>query len=172
MSHSVFTAPPGNHKWCQWCTKQKREWDVDGFHPKVPLDLMTETRRRIVEFLEMVEQKMAAASLYDDVLHDSENISWIGILPTRRNGRVQKSPANNVENSFNCKVKEDQGALPTVLDLAKAVEQVSLPFVWAWTTHFSFPRKCCVCCVAISKQRRIQFERCVAEPSKPFEDIL
>ena len=115
----------------------------------------------------MVEQKMAAASLYDDVLHDSENISWIGILPTRRNGRVQKSPANNVENSFNCKVKEDQGALPTVLDLAKAVEQVSLPFVWAWTTHFSFPRKCCVCCVAISKQRRIQFERCVAEPSRP-----
>ena len=37
--------------------------------------------------------------------------------------------------------KEDQGAVALVLDLAKALERVSLPVVWAWATHFSFPRK-------------------------------
>ena len=39
-------------------------------------------------------------------------------------------------------VKEgEQGAVALVLDLAKALERVSLPVVWAWATHFSFPRK-------------------------------
>ena len=36
---------------------------------------------------------------------------------------------------------EDQGAVAQVLDLAKAFERVSLLVVWAWATHFSFPRK-------------------------------
>ena len=36
---------------------------------------------------------------------------------------------------------EDQGAVALVLDPAKAFERVSLPVVWAWATHFSFPRK-------------------------------
>ena len=41
---------------------------------------------------------------------------------------------------FNGKAKEeDQGALALVLDLAKAFERVTLPVVWAWATHFSFP---------------------------------
>ena len=40
---------------------------------------------------------------------------------------------------FNGKAKEeDQGALALVQDLAKAFE---LPVVWAWATHFSFPRR-------------------------------
>ena len=43
---------------------------------------------------------------------------------------------------FNGKAKgEDLGALALVLDLAKAFERVSLLVVWAWATHFSFPRK-------------------------------
>ena len=43
---------------------------------------------------------------------------------------------------FNGKAKEkDQGALALVLDLAQAFKRVSLPVVWAWATHFSFPRK-------------------------------
>ena len=37
--------------------------------------------------------------------------------------------------------EDDQGVLALVLDLAKAFERVSLPVVWAWATHFSFPRK-------------------------------
>ena len=28
-----------------------------------------------------------------------------------------------------------------VLDLAEAFERVCLPVVWAWATHFSFPRR-------------------------------
>ena len=40
--------------------------------------------------------------------------------------------------------EEDQGASALVLDLAKAFERVSLPVVWAWATHFSFPRKIAV----------------------------
>ena len=40
----------------------------------------------------------------------------------------------------NGKAKEEEhGALALVLDLAKAFERVSLPVVWAWATHFSFP---------------------------------
>ena len=35
------------------------------------------------------------------------------------------------------KIKEQ----PMVLDLAKAFDRVSLPVVWAWATHFLFPKK-------------------------------
>ena len=43
---------------------------------------------------------------------------------------------------FNGKAKEDdQGALALVRDVANAFERVSLPVVWVWATHFSFPRK-------------------------------
>ena len=42
---------------------------------------------------------------------------------------------------FNGKaMEEDQGAVASVLDLAKAFERVSLCVVWAWATHFSFPK--------------------------------
>ena len=53
--------------------------------------------------------------------------------------------------------EEDQGALALVLDLAKAFERVSLPVVWAWATHFSFPRKILrVPCGYFEHQRRVQ----------------
>ena len=43
---------------------------------------------------------------------------------------------------FDGKAKEgEQGAVALVLDLAKAFERVGLPVVWAWATHFCFPRK-------------------------------
>ena len=43
---------------------------------------------------------------------------------------------------FNGRAKaEDQGAVALVLILAKAFERISLSVVWAWATHFSFPRK-------------------------------
>ena len=44
---------------------------------------------------------------------------------------------------FNGKAKqEDQGALALVLSLAKAFERGQSSFLlWAWATHFSFPRK-------------------------------
>ena len=41
-------------------------------------------------------------------------------------------------------------------DLAKALERVSLPEVWAWATHHCFPKE--------EHQRRVQFEGCAAEP--------
>ena len=37
--------------------------------------------------------------------------------------------------------KKDQQAVALVLDLAKAFKRVSLPVVWAWATHFSFPNE-------------------------------
>ena len=53
--------------------KAKTGVGCDGFHPKVLLDLTKETREEIVEFLEKVEQwQMAATSLYDEVLLDTE----------------------------------------------------------------------------------------------------
>ena len=55
------------------CTNQKTGVGCDGFHPKVPLDLTTETRGEIVEFSDKVEQtgRMAATSMHDDVLLDA-----------------------------------------------------------------------------------------------------
>ena len=51
------------------------------------------------------------------------------------------------------------------MDLAKAFERVSLPVVWAWATHFSFPRKILrVLCGYFEHQTRVQLEGCVAEP--------
>ena len=56
---------------------------------------------------------------------------------------------------FNGKAKEeDQGAV--ALDLAKAFKRVSLLVVWAWATHFSFPRKILrVLCGSFRHQRRV-----------------
>ena len=67
---------------------------------------------------------------------------------------------------FNGKANaEDQGAVALILDLAKAFERVSLPAVWAWATHFSFPRNFLrVLCGYFEHQRRVQFEGCAAEP--------
>ena len=66
---------------------------------------------------------------------------------------------------FNCHAGEtDQGAVALVLELAKAFDRVSLPVVWAWATHFNFPRQfLCVPCGYFEIQRRVQFEGC-AEP--------
>ena len=61
--------------------------------------------------------------------------------------------------------EEDLGAVALVLDLAKAFEQVILPVVWAWATHFCFPRKISrVLCGYFEHWRRVQSEGCVAEP--------
>ena len=85
-----------------------------------------------------------------------------------RNGRAQRTVWEVLMEMerFNGRGKaEDQGAVALVLDLAKAFERVSLPVVWAWTIHFSFPRKILrVLCGYFKHQRRVQFERCAAEP--------
>ena len=60
-----------------------------------------------------------------------------------------------------------------VLDLAKALERVSIPVVWAWATHFSFARKILrVLCGHFEQQRRVQLEGCVAEPLQTITAIL
>ena len=68
---------------------------------------------------------------------------------------------------------EDQGALALVLDLANALERVSLPVVRAWATHFSFRRKILrVLCGCFEHHRRVQFEGCAAEPLQTITAIL
>ena len=69
--------------------------------------------------------------------------------------------------------EEELRAVALVLDLAKAFERVSLPVVWAWSTHFSFPRKILrVLCGYFEHQRRVQFEGCVAGPRRTITAIL
>ena len=64
-------------------------------------------------------------------------------------------------------------SLGLVLDLAKAFERVSFPVVWAWATHFSFPRKILrVLCGYFEHQRRVQFEGCAAEPLQTISATL
>ena len=60
--------------------------------------------------------------------------------------------------------KMDQRSVTLVLDLSRAFERVSLPVVWAWATHFKFPRKILrLLCGNFEHQWRVQFEGCVAE---------
>ena len=75
---------------------------------------------------------------------------------------------------FGGRAKEGkQGAIALVLDLPKAFGRVRLPVVWAWATHFSFPRKILrVLFGYFEHQRRVQFEGCVAEPIKTSTAIL
>ena len=46
--------------------------------------------------------------------------------------------------------------------------------VWAWATHFSFPRKILrvLLCGYVEYQRRVQFDGCVAEPLPTITAIL
>ena len=69
--------------------------------------------------------------------------------------------------------EEDQGAVALVQDVAKAFERVVLPVVWAWATHFSFPRKILrVLCGYFEHHGRVQFEGCAAEPLQTITAIL
>ena len=69
--------------------------------------------------------------------------------------------------------EEGWGAVTLVLDLAKAFERVGLPEVWAWATHFSFPKKILrVLCGCFEHQRRAQFEGYAAEPLQTITAIL
>ena len=75
---------------------------------------------------------------------------------------------------FSGKAKEeDRGAVALVLNLAEACERVGLLVVWAWATHFSFPRKILrVLCGYFEHQRRVQFEGCATEPLRTITVIL
>ena len=141
----------------------------DGFHPKVPLDVTKETRGEIVEFLEEVEESAkwpqhACTTIFSLIPKNVTSERPIALLPTLirwlealrapevakwqqkyrvdwdarngRNGGAQQTVWKMLMEMerFNGQAKEeDQGAL--------AVERVSLPVVWPWATHFSFPRK-------------------------------
>ena len=73
---------------------------------------------------------------------------------------------------FNGKATEE-GALALVLDLAQAFERVTLPVVWAWATHLSFPRNILRVFVGyFEHQRRVQLEGCVAELLQTITAIL
>ena len=93
-----------------------------------------------------------------------------------RNGGVQQTVWKMLLEMVKFKYRageEDLGAVALVLDLAKAFERVSLPVVWAWATHFSFPRKILrVLCGYFEHQRRVRFEGCVAEPLQTITAIL
>ena len=93
-----------------------------------------------------------------------------------RNGGAQQTVCGILMEMvrFNGRAKaEEHGAVAVVLDLAKAFERVSLPVVWAWATHFSFPRKILwVLCGYFEHQGRVQFEGCAAEPLRTITGIL
>ena len=154
----------------------------DVFHSKVPLDLTKDTRGEIVEFLEKVEQsgkwpQQACTMMFFLI---PENVSCerrVALMPSLirwwealrapevdatdgRNGGAQRTVCEvlmEMERVSGKAKAEDQGAVALDLDLAKAFERVSLPVVWAWATHFIFPRKR-VLCGCFEHQRRVQFE--------------
>ena len=169
--------------------------ECDGFHPKVPLDLTQETRGKVVEFLEKVEQsgkwpQQACTTMFFLIPKNVTSERPLALMPTLirwwealgvpevakwqqkyrvdwdatdgRNGGAQRTVWEVLVEMerFNGKAKaEEQGAVALVSDLAKAFELVNLLVVWAWATHFSFPRKILrVLCGYFEHQRRVQFE--------------
>ena len=65
--------------------------------------------------------------------------------------------------------EKDQGTITLVLDVAKTLQRVSLPVVWAWAT---FPKRFCVCS-AVTSSIRGEFnlkdvQRSCSRPSRPF----
>ena len=157
--------------------KAKTRVRCDGFHPKVPSNLIKETRGGIVEFLEKVEQsgnwpQQACTTMFFLIPKNVTSERPIALMPTlirwwealrapevakwqqkyrvdlgRYRWQEWRSPTICVRkfdgmDRFSGHAKgEDQGAVALVLDQAKAFDRVSLPVVWAWATHFSFPRK-------------------------------
>ena len=93
-----------------------------------------------------------------------------------RNGGAQQTVWEvlmEMERIYGKAKEEGQGAAALVLDLAKAFERFSLPVVWAWATHFSFPRKILrVLCGYFEHQRRVQFGACAAELLTTITAIL
>ena len=150
--------------------KAKTGVGCDGFHPKVPLDLTEETREEILEFLEKVEQsgkwpQQACTTMFFLIPKNVTSETPIPLMPALirwwealkapevakyrvdwdatdgRNGGARRTVWEVLMDMerFNGKAKAEGR------DLAKAFEQVSLPVVWAWATHFSFPRKILGC---------------------------
>ena len=178
--------------------KAKTGVGCDGIHPKVPLDVTKETRGGIVEFLEKVTTMfflipknakseplivlMPKLTRCREALIAPEVEKWQqkyradwDATDGRNGGARQTEWTFLMEvGRFSANAKgEDQGAVALVLDLAKAFESVSLPVVWAWATHFSFPRKISrVLCGFFEHQRRVQFEGCAAEPLRTLTAIL
>ena len=66
----------------------------------------------------------------------------------------------------------ERTAWETLLDMeryvAKAFENVRLKVVWAWATHFGFPRRILrLLCLHFQHQRRVIFEGSVADRCRP-----
>ena len=140
---------------------------------------------------------VAATSLHDDVFLDSKerhgrtphhafdfsDWEWLRVpevsicLERHRVGWVPLMGAMEVQSvllgknaaryeGFDYRAGENE-------DLAKALERVSLPVVWAWTTHINFPMKILrVLCGHFEHQRRVHFEGCVAEPLQTITAFL
>ena len=189
--------------------KAKKGVGWDGFHPKVPVDVTTEMRGEIVEFLEKVEQsgkwpQQACTTMFFLIPKNVTSERPIALKPTltcwwealrapkvakwQLNYRVEWDATDGRHGGaqqtvweilleverFDGKAKEGkQGAVALVPDLAKALERVGLPVVWAWATHFRFPRKILrVLCGYFEHQRRMQFGGCVAKPLKTIAAFL
>ena len=132
---------------------------------------------------QMVDQ-LVAVQLVDVLTHfDSlvteqviavPKISWPSLYPRTVLREPQKAEQSVLQPPIVYQAGEkDPGAVALVLDLAKAFERVSLLVVWAWATHFSFPRKILrVLCGYFEHQRRVQFEGCVAEPLQTITAIM
>ena len=92
-----------------------------------------------------------------------------------QNGGAQRTVHENVMEMerFKYRAGEDLGAVDQVKNQAQTFERVSFPVVWAWATHFSFPRKILrVLCGYFEHQRRVQLKGCVAEPRQTIKAIL
>ena len=144
------------------------------------------------------EWQMAATSLHNDVLLDSEECCeslrwWKAVrapavakwqqkyrvewdVTDGRNGGAQRTIWKYCWKWRDLMEEQKQRikvAVALVLDLAKAFERVSLFVVWAWATHFCFQRKILrVLCEYFEHQRRMQFEGCAAEPLMTITAIL
>ena len=137
-------------------------------HPKVLLDVTKETRGEAVEFLDKVEQsgkwpQQACAAMCFFILKNVASERPTALMPTSVHWwEALRAPEVAKWQQSHCERRESRSVC---FGSGQAFERVSLLVFWAWTTHFSFPRKILrVLCGYFEHQRRVKIEGCAAEP--------
>ena len=150
----------------------------DGFHPKVLLDLTRETTREIIDFQEKVEQsgkwpQQACTTMVFLIPKNVTSERPIALMPMLirwweafRAPEVAAEVSRGLGRHGWSKRRSSTNEMGNIDGNGKIM-------IWAWTTHFSFPRKILrVLCGYFEHQRRAQLEGCAAEPLTTITAIL
>ena len=114
----------------------------------------------------LIPNNVASERPHHACAHHNSLVRRVDATKEGRSGGVERSEALLDMERF-------EGSTTLVLDLAKALERVGFPVMWAWATHFDFSRKILrVLCGYFEFQRLVQILGCVAGPLQTITAIF